>query len=100
MYRRADVLFTSYREQVETILLSKAKAWAHEAEWRIVDPESGPGLQRFPTHLLRAVIFGARIAHDVRDHLSALALKRQPPPLLCQADVSEIKYGLTIRRLN
>ena len=39
-------------------LLTKAKHWEYEKEWRIIDHEEGLGIKRFPPHLLVGVIFG------------------------------------------
>ena len=45
-------------------LLTKAKHWEYEKEWRIIDYENGPGVKHFPPHLLVGVIFGCRMTKE------------------------------------
>lgn len=45
-------------------LLTKAKHWEYEKEWRILDYKNGPGVKRFPPHLLVGVIFGCRMTRE------------------------------------
>ena len=45
-------------------MLTKATHWDYEKEWRIIDHEGGPGIKRFPPHLLVGVIFGCRMSKE------------------------------------
>ena len=45
-------------------LLTKAKHWEYEKEWRVIDHEGGTGIKRFPPHLLVGVIFGCKMSED------------------------------------
>jgi hypothetical protein len=42
-YPNVNFFTSSMQEQVDAILLTKAKHWEYEREWRIIDT-SGPGL--------------------------------------------------------
>jgi len=50
-------------EHITKILLTKAKHWRYEREWRIVKPPplGGAGPHKFPIANLTAVIFGCRL---------------------------------------
>ncbi len=52
------------RVRLKKTLLTKAKHWEYEKEWRIIDHEEGPGIKRFPPHLLVGVIFGCRMMEE------------------------------------
>ena len=42
-------------DQMEANLLTKAAAWKHDAEWRVIDTNDGPGYREFnPTLLMCA----------------------------------------------
>ena len=41
-------------DQMEANLLTKAAAWKHDAEWRVIDTNDGPGyqaVQPYPPHV-------------------------------------------------
>jgi len=42
-------------------------SWAYEQEWRIIDPENGPGYRAYPPELLKSVIFGLRMSGPDRE---------------------------------
>ena len=89
----------SYRAQVDALLFTKASAWKHEAEWRIVDPDSGVGVQYFPSGLLAGIIFGCRIEPTVRDEIIAVSKARNPPPRLFQAGLGNGKFAVGVQAL-
>ena len=52
LYKRAHAIFDDSMAQVERILLSKAKCWAYQAEWRVIDHQTGHGLKYFDPLLI------------------------------------------------
>jgi DUF2971 family protein len=63
-YKKAHAIYDDSMAQIERILLSKAKCWAYEAEWRIIDHQTGHGLKYFAPTLLTGVILGHRISEN------------------------------------
>ena len=47
--------------RLQKALLTKAKHWEYDKEWRIIDYDKGPGVKHFPPNLLVGVIFGCRM---------------------------------------
>jgi hypothetical protein len=82
---------------VDALLLTKARDWAYEEEWRIIDHETGPGLKTFPEELLVGVILGARMTADDRRYVADLVEKRRRQVQLYEAVVSEGQFALNIR---
>jgi hypothetical protein len=81
---------------VKKVVLTKAIHWKYEAEWRIVDPFNGAGVQVFPADILTGVILGARIASDTRDIVIDWAKRHSAPMNIFQAVLNERAYQLTI----
>ncbi|HNS19654.1 MAG TPA: DUF2971 domain-containing protein [Sedimentisphaerales bacterium] len=76
--------------------LTKAKEWAYEHEWRIIDIENGSGIRQFPARVLRGVILGCRIAAEDKSRVVEWCKARQPRPILYQAEQKEAEFGLDI----
>lgn len=98
-YPNVNVLRLSPRAQVNALFFTKAHVWKHEAEWRIVDKDLGPGLRIFPADLLTGIIIGSRIPGHARDQVFAVAKSRIPPPRLFEAVVRQGGFGVEIRPL-
>ena len=62
-YPVVNRLNESPEESAEKMLFTKAKPWAYEEEWRMVD-ENGPGSHQFPSRFLTGVIFGLRMTDE------------------------------------
>lgn len=60
-----DYFETNADERARMIALTKADFWSYEKEWRIVDTDAGPGIQRYPAKALRRVIFGSETPKDL-----------------------------------
>lgn len=84
------------REDIVDMLLTKAKDWEYEQEWRIVDHENGPGVQSFPEEALTGVILGCRMQDGCKNRIRDWCSKRQPRPTLYQAREKETEFGLNI----
>ena len=63
-----NFLPASQDEKMEAMLLTKAKHWEYEREWRIIHPYSelapGHGEKRFALHLLSGVVFGCQFPEE------------------------------------
>jgi hypothetical protein len=94
-YPEIDVLSNPYH-QVEGFLLTKAKDWEYEEEWRIINHESGPGKKEFPDHLISEVILGARITDKDREDVLTWLGKRRCCVQVSQAVLSKGSYSLEI----
>jgi hypothetical protein len=94
-YPEIDVLSNSYH-QVEGFLLTKAKDWEYEEEWRIINHKVGPGKKEFPDHLISEVILGARITDKDREDVITWLGKRRCSVQVSQAVLSKGAYSLEI----
>jgi hypothetical protein len=92
--------FRSSREEwVNAIMLTKAKFWEYEEEWRIIEHAEGPGTYRFPHELLTGIVLGCRMADDKKQKIIQWLRKRASQPRLYQAKVRDKEYGLDIVEL-
>jgi len=82
-------------ERFEKTLMTKAKFWEYEEEWRIID-DSGPGIKLFPPKILVGVIFGCRMSEKHRDLVRRWCEGRQTPVSFYQAREAERTYALEI----
>lgn len=94
-YPQIDVL-TDPDEQVEGFLLTKAKDWEYEEEWRIINHETGFGGKRFPDELLAEVIFGARMNIEDKEEVLSWLSTRTHPIQVSEAQLSTGTYSLKI----
>ena len=93
--------FKSSRDaQMEAILLTKAKLWGYEKEWRIIEPGHGAGSHPFPTELLTGVIIGCQMPDENRNKIIDWVKNMNPKPILYKAEVKERKFGLDIEKLD
>lgn len=83
-------------EDIEDALLTKAKGWKYEHEWRIIDHEKGPGVQTYPPEALSGVILGCRILPENRQRITKWCQTRAPQPVLYWAEVKDREFGLDI----
>jgi hypothetical protein len=75
-------------------LSTKAKAWAHEAEWRIIWQK--PGVNQFPPEFLTGVILGARISSEDRTDILRLATDSPAKPMLYHARAKVASFGVDV----
>ncbi len=83
-------------DQMEANLLTKAAAWKHEAEWRVIDTNDGPGYRQFNPTLLTGVILGARISPQDESVVRGWIAEGPVTPRLYRAIEKEEEYGLDI----
>ncbi len=75
-------------------LSTKAKAWEHEAEWRIIWRQPGPN--QFPAEDLSGVILGARISLQDRAEILSWIADSRASPLLYEARAKVASFGVDI----
>jgi hypothetical protein len=82
--------------RLEKTLLTKARHWEYEKEWRIIDHDDGPGIKRFPPHLLVGVIFGCRMSETHKSLIREWCINRQVGASFYQAREASRTYSLEI----
>ena len=82
--------------RLEKSLLTKAKHWKYEKEWRIIDHDNGPGIRIFPPHLLVGVIFGCKMSETHKALLRSWCSNRQMDVSFYQAQEAPHTYSLKI----
>jgi hypothetical protein len=80
-------------------LLTKAKDWAYEKEWRIIDID-GVGVHEYPSRALNSVIIGCRILPENKRLIKEWCCARKFQPNLYQAKEKEHEFGLDIISLS
>jgi hypothetical protein len=83
-------------DQTRKVLLTKSDFWKHEMEWRIFDPDNGPGIRVFPEEMLTGIIFGCEMPHESRQLIREWAKDRKIPLKFYQAIKKETEFGLEI----
>ena len=86
------------KEMNET-LLTKAKQWEYEQEWRIITPQH-TGLLAFPAQCLTGIIFGCRMSEEHKKLIRAWCRDRQPSITYYQARQSPNSYRLHIDEIS
>ena len=80
-------------------ILTKAKQWDYEKEWRITIPgRKGP--HRFPPQCLTGVIFGCRMSDMHKDLIRFWSKDREPVIKYYQAQEREDSYSLEIVKVS
>ncbi|MBN1508979.1 MAG: DUF2971 domain-containing protein [Sedimentisphaerales bacterium] len=80
-------------------LLTKAKEWTYEHEWRIIDIANGVGVRSFSPATLHGVILGCRIRDKDKRQVVKWCKVRSPRPILYEAREKKMKYGLDIESI-
>ena len=80
---------------VRETMLTKAKPWEYEKEWRIITPER-TGLHPFPSRCLTGIIFGCRMLEKHKDMIREWCKNRRPAITYYEAQESEDSYSLHI----
>lgn len=83
-------------EHAAGALLIKAKDWQYEEEWRIIDLDKGPGIQRCPPESISGVILGFRMSARDRQQIMEWCKDREPAPTLYEAKMKDREFGLDI----
>lgn len=94
-----NLLGEDRNERVQQLLMTKAEDWAYEREWRIIEPDRGPGSRPFPPELLSAVILGVKMNKADKYTVMEWVGQRSVPLPVYQADVDATKYALVFEQL-
>jgi Protein of unknown function (DUF2971) len=89
----------SEEDRVMAMLLTKAKAWCYEREWRFVHLGGGSGWFRIPDGVISGVILGAKMPDADRDSVRELVNGLGREVSLQEAVFNESTYSLDIRPL-
>lgn len=89
---------SSMGEQIDAFLLTKAKDWEYEREYRIIDHDNGPGEKTFPSEFLVGLIFGARMTPDDKKIVASWVNKSDNHVELFEASLSTGAFSLEIQR--
>ena len=84
---------------VDKALLTKAKQWQYEREWRIFDLEAGVGTKRYPPSILTGVIFGCRMSVEHKSEIRDWCKDRPHPVTFYQAQEADGRYALDIAKI-
>jgi hypothetical protein len=94
-----------FREDAESAnlarnaLLTKARGWESEQEWRCFRPSTPSGHQTFPPTALKTLILGARTPPARRNELVELARSRASRLEIFQAEIATDKFELLLSRV-
>ncbi len=94
-YPEIDVL-SPPDKQIDAFLLTKAKDWCYEDEWRIIDHDRGAGDRVFPAELLVGVILGARITREDKHTVAEWVKESVSPVEVLQANRATGAFSLEI----
>jgi hypothetical protein len=96
-FPEVDYLSDGDMRKLKANILTKASAWSHEREWRVIDRVRGPGVRQFSPEVLVAVIFGARMSQEDRKEIISWIEARRNKPQLYEACLKDRVYGLEVR---
>lgn len=97
-FQKAHIIDTP-EAQVNRILLSKAKCWAYEAEWRKIDTENGYGLKYLNPTTLTGVILGCKISEPHQKSILEWVSNRNVPTRVYKAKQSPDGFRIEIEEL-
>lgn len=98
-YQKAHAVYDDKEAQVDRILLSKARCWTYEAEWRKIEHETGHGLKLFDPQILTGVILGCMISDPHKKQILQWRSEREPPMTAYQAHQSSDGFRIEITRM-
>ena len=98
-YPIVNLITEDYKTRFTKTLLTKSKHWEYEKEWRIIDHENMPGIQRFPPRLLVGVIFGCRMSEKHKGLMREWCANHKTDISFYQAREASGAYSLEITKL-
>jgi hypothetical protein len=98
-YQKAHAIYDNKDKQVDHILLSKARCWAYEAEWRKIEHETGYGLKRFDPRVLTGIILGCKTIEPHRQRILQWVSERELPMSIYQARQSPDGFHIEIEKM-
>jgi hypothetical protein len=94
-YPKADIFTSSNDERRDAILLTKAKHWEYEREWRVID-SGGPGFHAINPNWLVEIIFGCETPGPQVAEIKRIARMRSPSPILSLSKKKHREFALSI----
>jgi hypothetical protein len=91
-----DPINDEAEEKLSKSLLLKSQDWAYENEWRVIDYEQGRGIRKLGEHVIREVIFGARISETDKLRVVDWIGQLEHKPKLLQAALSPTHFSIEI----
>ena len=83
-------------EWVEAAFLTKSSRWSYEYEWRIVEPDKGPGKYIFPGELLKSVILGCMMQDENKVKIKKVLARRPHSVKLYEAKQKRGEFALEL----
>jgi hypothetical protein len=80
----------------DKVLLTKAKCWEHEAEWRISFAKITKRLLKSPHPILVGIIFGCNMPPEKRAEVISLNNRRKKPAEIFEARKKKFEFALEI----
>ena len=96
-YPLFDHFSTSSEERLQLMLLTKAKEWSYEKEWRILSTERF-GLKSFRSSLVKGLIIGHRMTLEDRNKLQIAVSSLRIPVFECRP--LDRKFGMQLHPLS
>lgn len=94
-----DFFTTPTEEQVDLVFLTKYDGWSYEGEWRIIDHDTGPGIQEYPRELLRSVTFGLRMPDENRETIKKWVKRRGHAVKFFEARRHEQQFRIVVEEV-
>ncbi len=92
-----------YKDDAEELarkaVLTKARHWKYEGEWRILDRKGGPGKKHIPEGIISSVILGCRIERGDRRWVIDLASAYPTPVTIFEALVKPGYYEIEFHKI-
>lgn len=84
-------------EMLEMALLTKAKHWEYEREWRVIRYRAGAGLYQHDPSELVEVIIGCQIGQEAADIVEEMVASHPSKPRLLRAELSADSFLVRLR---
>ncbi|MDO8434574.1 MAG: DUF2971 domain-containing protein [Candidatus Binatus sp.] len=98
-YPKTNLFTSNSDEQRDAILLTKAKHWEYEREWRVI-VSGGPGYHAFEPDWLVGIIFGSQTSVPHIAEVKRMAHIRTPPLQLWRAKKKDREFGLLVEAIS
>jgi hypothetical protein len=97
-YPNVNYFTATKDEQIDAVLLTKAKHWSYEHEWRVVDI-TGPGWHDIRPEWLVGLIFGCQTPEAHIAEIRRILSRRQSSLQLYQAQRKDREFALFLQPL-
>ena len=80
-------------------VLTKARHWEYEGEWRILDLEDSPGKKSIPEGIISSVILGCQIEKEVREWVIDLTSTYPTPVTIYETRIKPNYYDIEFHKI-